>query len=111
MSASTIAESRESLSTKEMLDKQKKFTISLPKALDTAGRSPDKSVQINGHTYQIRRDEAVEVPESVYLVLVQGGDVPPQREEDKKYRPSMTYEPMNVDGTNPISKQVPRNIQ
>ena len=34
---------------------------------------PDEVVSINGYTYQIKRGEEVEVPESVHAVLQQAG--------------------------------------
>jgi hypothetical protein len=56
--------------------------------------------------YQIKRGKLVRVPESVYLVLVESGEVAPQREEDESHVPQMTY----TYGA-PISQQVAQNVQ
>lgn len=44
-------------------------------AASTDMQLADEVVQINGHTYQIKRGEDVEVPQSVYDVLVQAGRI------------------------------------
>jgi hypothetical protein len=54
------------MSVKDELDAQKKHKIIIP---STETEMDDVFVGINGYTYQIKRDVAVEVPESVIKVL------------------------------------------
>jgi hypothetical protein len=57
------------LSTKQQLDAQEKFTVRLPQA-----RKSEVNyvvVGVNGHNYQIQRGVSVEVPETVYNLLVE----------------------------------------
>lgn len=64
-------------STAEELADQPKRRIRLHQVPVAAGDPPmpDETVCINGYIYQIKRGEDVEVPESVYQVLVQAGRI------------------------------------
>ena len=59
------------------LSEQTKKTVRLYQAPETSteGTLPDEVVQVNGHTYQIKRGVEVEVPQTVYDILVQSGRV------------------------------------
>lgn len=61
--------------TEQLLSKQKKRKVRLYQVSNGSADKPleDVTVQINGHTYQIKRGEEVDVPESVYQVLEQAG--------------------------------------
>lgn len=59
------------MSTKELLDKQKKVSIKIP-LLDKDDKEP-VPVIINGYQYFIKKGERVEVPESVAKVLEDAG--------------------------------------
>lgn len=70
--------------TNTLLRAQPKFTIEIPIAPDEEGKNPFSVAQINGALlYQIAHGELVEVPESVYQVLVASHvRVRPQRKQD-----------------------------
>jgi hypothetical protein len=63
--------------TAEALSGQPTKTVRLYQAPETSpeGTLPDEVVQINGHTYQIKRGVEVEIPETVHDVLVQAGRI------------------------------------
>ncbi|AFZ66073.1 hypothetical protein [Deinococcus peraridilitoris] len=72
----TDAQMREvTLTTAQVLAKQEKRKVKLHQTTGAEPRLPDETVCINGHIYQIKRGESVEVPESVYEVLEQAGRV------------------------------------
>ena len=60
---------------KSILDEQEKIRIRLHQVPeDSTDRPlPDEHVHINGYSYHVKRGVEVEVPESVYEVLVQAG--------------------------------------
>lgn len=58
----------ESKNVGEILSKQKKITIVIPKS-ELNPLEKNVPVTINGYTYNILRGEAVEVPEEVYKIL------------------------------------------
>jgi hypothetical protein len=95
-----------SQTTKELLNAQQRFPVTLHQNKPGEDQLPDKYVGINDFGYQIKRGKLVRVPESVYLVLVESGEVAPQREEDESHVPQMTY----TYGA-PISQQVAQNVQ
>jgi hypothetical protein len=66
-----------STNTGSALADQKKESVRLYQVPETSTdkRLPDETVTINGYTYQIRRGEDVEVPESVAEVLRQSGRI------------------------------------
>lgn len=59
------------------LSEQPKKSVRLYQAPETSTQATlaDEVVQVNGHTYQIKRGVEVEVPETVYDVLVQSGRI------------------------------------
>jgi hypothetical protein len=60
---------RVKLSTKQQLDAQPKHTIRLPNAKKN---DPNyEIVGVNGYNYQIKRGESVQVPETVFNILVE----------------------------------------
>ena len=59
---------KESLSTGEQLAKEKKVTIVVPKS-ELNPHETVVPVTINGYTYQIKRGEEVEVPQTVKNIL------------------------------------------
>lgn len=59
--------------TGKMLAAQPKQTIKLYQTPPGENDLPDETVCINGYIYQIKRGEAVDVPQSVYEVLEQAG--------------------------------------
>ncbi len=63
--------------TAETLSAQPTKTVRLYQAPETSpeGTLADEVVQVNGHTYQIQRGVEVEVPETVYDILVQSGRI------------------------------------
>lgn len=63
------------LAVKRMLDEQPKMRIRLHQVSeDSTDRPlPDEHVHINGYSYHLKRGVELEVPESVYEVLVQAG--------------------------------------
>jgi hypothetical protein len=63
--------------TAETLSGQPTKSVRLYQAPETSpeGTLADEVVQVNGHTYQIKRGVEVEVPETVYDVLVQAGRI------------------------------------
>ncbi len=63
--------------TAEALSGQPTKSVRLYQAPETSpeGTLPDEVVQVNGHTYQIKRGVEVEVPETVYDILVQAGRI------------------------------------
>ena len=60
-------------STKAALDAQPKRTIRLVKA--GKNESNYETVQINGYTFQIRRGDEVQVPQTVYDILAEAGKI------------------------------------
>lgn len=56
-------------STKQMLDAQPKHKIRLPNA--RKGQPNYEIVGVNGYNYQIKRGEQVEIPETVFNILVE----------------------------------------
>lgn len=59
--------------TAEILAKQPKRAVRLPTRDDVKQRFV--MVWINGHSFQIKRGVDVEVPESVYKILVESGEI------------------------------------
>jgi hypothetical protein len=74
---------------KKQLADQKKFTVYLQQP---HGSKPEqcthKDAHLNGLFYRLRYGKPITVPESVYMLLVQSGDVMPQREEDARFMPT-----------------------
>ncbi len=68
---------RMSRDTGAVLSEQSKKSVRLYQVPAGSTDAPlmDEVVQINGYTYQIPRGQDVEVPESVYDVLVQSGRI------------------------------------
>jgi hypothetical protein len=65
----------ELLAVKALLDAQPKVRIRLTPDRPGEPKQGDKTVQINGYTYLIKRGEWAEVPESVAEILSQGGHI------------------------------------
>jgi hypothetical protein len=90
--------------TNELLRAQRKFMVELYLRPEDEGKNLFEVVQINGaNIFQIERGVPVEVPESIYQVLVASHlRVRPQRREDNRLvmpieRPGMFGQRLNVD--------------
>jgi len=57
------------------LDEQPKRTVRLYKGEPGKEPLPDEFVHVNGHGYLIQRGVEVEIPQTVYEVLVQSGRI------------------------------------
>lgn len=67
-----VREKKELSAVKAALDKQKKRSIRLPKPKDEHDINY-VPVCINGYTYQVKKGENVEVPETVAVLLEESG--------------------------------------
>lgn len=73
---------------------QQTFRLELHQNDEGQAQLPSEPVQVNGgKIWNIRRGEMVEVPEAVYMVLVQAGLTRPQREEDYAHYPKRSVKP------------------
>ena len=79
----------------EQLNLQDKVRIQLFQNRQPQPQLPDKTVNINGYIFQIKRGKTVHVPRSVYEVLVQGGEIAPQTEEDEYMVPEVSTQPIS----------------
>lgn len=77
---------------KEILHNQKTYKVRLrgTPGVNDINKETAVPVSINGHRYTIKRRHMVEVPESIYLVLVQAGEIEPQEPEHEVYMPVST---------------------
>lgn len=80
--------------TKAQLHTQEKFKVMIRRTQGVAeGKESPRVLSVNGYPYRIPIGVRVEVPESVYLILVQAGEVDPQRDKDEKHVPKATVQP------------------
>ena len=90
----TSGQTSDAKTTRAILKTQKTFTVVLPQNPLGQAQLPDGEVWVNGHPVQIKRGVPVSVPESVYMILVQSGMVPPQREKDYFHMPETPPQPL-----------------
>lgn len=93
-SAVIMDEAAEGLAMDDLMAAQETFKVFLHQNDEGQPQLPRETVQINGSKiWNVMRGEDVEVPESVYMVLVQAGLTRPQREADYDSYPRKAVKP------------------
>lgn len=104
-------ERAEQLTIKARLAAERKVTIRLyqrPPSEEQLGR---KFVGYQGEFFLIQRGVRVNVPESIYKLLVASGDIAAENDEDEALAPSRTWAPLGQGGKdNYISQQAPIDL-
>ena len=69
-------------STRDLLHAQKKIMVMLQQAPSDQPQLPSCVVTINGYSYVLARGVGINVPISIYEMLVSSGEIPAQRAQD-----------------------------